>query len=235
MNRRSFITSLIAFAGAAPLLAQSGFDWGSLTLSDAKISQGLREALQVGTDNAVKLVGRENGYFGNAVIKILMPKNLRTFERGLRAIGYGSQVDEFVLGMNRAAEKAAPQAKRIFRDAILQMSINDARNILAGGSDTAATEYFKEKTSGELTTTFTPVVQDSMNQVGVTRQYRELIGRYKNIPFVSSPKLDLDSYVVGKALDGLFYMVGQEEKKIRTNPAARVTDLLKQVFRGVGR
>ena len=234
MERRTFLSSVMAtlIAGFAAAQTRSGI--GSLTLSDARIADGLKEALRVGTNNAVKLVGREGGYFNNEVIKILMPKNLRMFETGLRTIGYGPQVDAFVLSMNRAAEKAAPKAKRIFANAILQMSIDDARQILSGG-DTAATEYFRETTSSDLTAEFTPVVQSTMDEVGVTRQYRELIGRYKNIPFANSPKLDIDNYVVTKALDGLFYMLGEEEKKIRKNPAARVTDLLKQVFRGVGR
>ncbi len=224
-------TLLSAFLFLSTLAAAQSFpqSLGSLTLSDAKISSGLKQALEVGTDNAVKLTGRPGGYFDNPAIKILMPKNLKTVETGLRAIGYGPKVDEFILGMNRAAEKAAPQAKRIFRDAILNMSINDARQILKG-SDTAATEYFRAKTSAQLTEAFKPIVQQSMNEVGVTRQYHDLIGRYQNIPFANSPKLDIDSYVVQKSLDGLFYMVGEEEKKIRKNPAARVTDLLKQVF-----
>lgn len=225
--RYAFVSLLvISTSAAAQTIPQS---LGSLRLSDAKISSGLKEALQVGADNAVKLTGRQDGYFKNAAIKIPLPKKLRTLETGLRAVGYGGQIDEFVLGMNRAAEKAAPHAKRIFGEAILQMSIDDARQILRG-SDTAATEYFRAKTSEQLTAAFRPVVQQAMNDVGVTRQYRDLIDRYQNIPFASSPKLDIDSYVVAKSLDGLFYMLGEEEKKIRKNPAARVTDLLRQDF-----
>jgi hypothetical protein len=234
MNRRSFLEISLAGFGACLAQGQTLGQLGQLTLSDARIADGLKETLRVGTNNAVKLVGREGGYFNNEAIKILMPKNLRMFETGLRAIGYGPKVDELVLSMNRAAEKAAPRAKKIFWNAILQMSIDDARQILSGG-DTAATEYFQGATSEELTAEFKPVVQQTMDQVGVTRQYRELLGRYKNIPFANSPKLDINNYVVTKSLDGLFYMVGEEEKKIRKNPAARVTDLLKQVFRGMGR
>jgi len=131
--------------------------------------------------------------------------------------------------MNRAAEKAAPAAKQIFWDAVGEMTFDDARKILSG-SDTAATEYFKGKTTDRLTATFKPVVDKSMNEVGVTRQYKELVGRYESIPFVKKESFDLDQYVVTKALDGLFYMVGEEEKKIRKNPAARTTELLKEVF-----
>jgi hypothetical protein len=198
-------------------------------LSDVKIGSGLKEALQIGTENAVNLTGRTDGYFLNQLIKILMPEKLKTFEKGLRAVGYGPQVDEFVLSMNRAAEKAAPAAKEIFWDAIGEMTFDDARKILSG-SDTAATNYFKGKTTNKLTATFKPVVDKSMNEVGVTRQYKELVGRYESIPFVKKESFDLDQYVVTKALDGLFHMVGEEEKKIRKNPAARTTNLLKEVF-----
>jgi hypothetical protein len=198
-------------------------------LSDAKIGSGLKEALQIGTENAVHFTGKEDGFFLNQAIKILMPEKLRTFEKGLKAVGYGAEVDEFVLSMNRAAEKAAPFAKKIFWDAIGEMTFEDVRKILSG-NDTAATDYFKDKTTDRLTGIFKPIVSDAMNEVGVTRQYKELIGRYEGIPFVKKETFDLDHYVVTKALDGLFYMVGEEEKKIRKNPAARTTELLKDVF-----
>ena len=151
-------------------------------------------------------------------------------EAGLRAIGYGPKVDEFVLSMNRAAEKAAPAAKEIFWTAIKGMSFEDARKILSGG-DTAATDYFREKTTETLTAAFRPVVTDSMKEVGVIQQYKQLQGAYQSVPFASSlPSVDIEAYVVGKALDGLFLVLGEEERKIRTNPAAQVTSLLKKVF-----
>jgi hypothetical protein len=208
--------------GLGGLAPQSG-------LTDAKVASGLKEALQVGTQNAVNLTGKTDGYFKNQAIKILMPEKLRTLESGLRALGYGPQVDEFVLSMNRAAERAAPAAKQIFWDAIAAMSFDDARKILSGG-DTAATEYFRAKTSDKLASAFRPTVEQATNEVGVTRQYKDLVGRYQAIPFAKTESLDLDGYVVDKALAGLFHVVGEEEKKIRTNPAARVTDLLKEVF-----
>ena len=198
-------------------------------LSDSKIASGLKEALQVGTTNAVKLTGRPDGYFGNAAIKILMPKNLRPLEKGLRAVGYGPKVDAFVLSMNRSAEAAAPAAKKIFIDAILSMSFDDARKILSGG-DNAATDYFKEKTSAQLTTAFRPVVEKTMDENSVTKQYNQLAGQAQTIPFMKSPNLNITDYVVSQALNGLFYMVGQEEAKIRKDPAAQTTSLLKQVF-----
>ena len=131
--------------------------------------------------------------------------------------------------MNRAAERAAPAAKQIFWEAIGSMSFEDARKIWSGG-DTAATEYFRAKTSGALGNTFRPVVEKATNEVGVTRQFKDLVGRFQAIPFASVESLDVDQYVVGKALDGLFHVLGEEEKKIRTNPMARTTDLLKEVF-----
>jgi len=198
-------------------------------LSDAKIASGLKEALTVGTQNAVNLTGKTDGYFLNQAIKILMPEKLRTLEQGLRAVGYGSQVEELELSMNRAAERSAPAAKQIFGNAIAAMSFEDARKIL-NGPETAATDYFKTKTTDQLTTAFRPTVERSMKEVGVTRQYQELLGRAKAIPFLKVESYDLNTYVVGKALDGLFHVVADEERKIRTNPTARATDLLKEVF-----
>jgi Protein of unknown function (DUF4197) len=172
-------------------------------LSETKIASGLKEALQVGTEHAVHVTGRPDGYFRNQAIKILMPEQLQVVEKGLRAVGYGPQVDEFVRSMNRAAERAAPAAKPIFWDAITAMSIDDARQILGGGPS-AATEYFKAKTTAKLTTAFRPLVAQAMNEIGVTRQYQELVGRYQAIPFAKSAAFDLDGYVVSKALAGLF-------------------------------
>ena len=201
----------------------------SANLSDAKIGDGLKQALQVGTEKAVGLTGKPDGYFANAAIKILMPERLHMVEQGLRAVGQGANVDEFVLSMNRAAERAAPEAKNIFWNAIGAMSFDDARRILQG-QGTAATEYFKEKTTDKLTSAFGPVVSSAMNEVGVTRQYKQLVGAAHTLPFVSVEAFDLDHYVVGKALDGLFHVVGEEEQKIRANPTARITPLLKEVF-----
>jgi len=198
-------------------------------LSDVKIGAGLKEALTIGTENTVNLTGKTDGFFKNAAIKILMPEKLKTLEKGLRMVGYGPQLDEFVLSMNRAAEQAAPFAKDIFLNAIGEMTFDDARKILSGG-DTAVTDYFKGKTTDKLTVAFRPVVEKTMNEVGVTRQYKDLVGRFQAIPFMNSEAFNIDSYVVKKTLDGMFHVLGQEEKKIRTDPAARVTDLLKQVF-----
>ncbi len=235
MMIRVFTVCIIVLLTALPASAQldkifKGLGIGqSAGLSDEKIGSGLKEALKIGTENTVKLTGKTDGYFLNQAIKILMPEKLRTLEKGLRAVGYGPQVDEFVLNMNRAAERAAPAAKDIFWNAIGEMTFEDARKIWSG-NETAATDYFKAKTTDKLTAAFRPVVEKTTNEVGVTRQYKELVGKYESIPFVKKETLDIDGYVVTKALDGLFHVLGEEEKKIRTNPQARVTDLLKEVF-----
>lgn len=226
-----FLTT-VAFAQADELSKLSGLA-GQSGLSDSKIASGLKEALKVGAGNAVKLTGRTNGYFGNEAIKILMPKNMRPVEKGLRSMGYGSQIDAFILSMNRSAEAAAPAAEKIFVDAIISMSFDDARKILSGG-DTAATDYFKRKTTEQLTAAFKPVVEKTMDENTVTQQYKEIAGQAQNIPFVKAPDLDITQYVVSKALDGLFFVLSEEERKIRKDPAAQTTSLLKEVFGAKG-
>jgi len=234
-SRTALLASLFVIAAAAAS-AQS-LDVSKLfqsnkadKLSNGDIVSGLKEALQVGTVNTVDLTGKVDGYFGNAAIKILLPEQVRTVESGLRALGQGERVDEFVLAMNRAAEQAAPAAKDIFWGAIKQMSFDDARRILSGG-DTAATDYFRAKTTDTLTAAFRPVVKDTMDKVGVVQQYNQLQSAYKSVPFASAlPSFDVETYVVGKALDGLFVVLAEQEKKIRTDPAAQVTDILKKVF-----
>jgi Protein of unknown function (DUF4197) len=224
---------LVLVLAASPAQAPWDKIWTDLGkakgLSNETVVSGLKEALRIGSGNAVSLNGKVDGYFKNVAIKILMPEKLKPVEKGLRMAGQSRQVDEFVLGMNRAAEKAAPFAKDIFWGAIKRMTFSDATRILKGG-DTAATDYFRGVTTDELTTAFEPIVKESMESIGVTRQYKVLAGRYNALPFVKSQAFDLDRYVVDKALDGLFYVLAEEERKIRTNPAARVTDLLRTVF-----
>ena len=198
-------------------------------LSNDEIIQGLKEALQVGTENAVKLVSRQDGYYKDPEIKIPVPESVQKVEKLLRATGYGEKVDNFELSMNRAAERAAPEAKSIFGDAIKQMTFDDAKNIL-NGRDNEATLYFEDKTSSRLQEVFKPIVQEAMGEVGVTRSFQDLNARAESIPFGKSISFDLDQYVTDGALKGLFKMLAEEEKRIRTQPAARVTGLLKKVF-----
>jgi hypothetical protein len=198
-------------------------------LSQSRAADGLKEALRVGTDHAVLRTGKTDGYFGNPLIKILLPDELQMLDKGLRLAGYGPQVDEFILSMNRAAEKAAPQAKQIFLNAITSMTFEDALKILNGG-ETAATDFFKRKTSQSLYNTFRPIVDKSMNQVGTVQKYNAMVAGVEKVPFVKKDSLDVGNYVTNRALDGLFLIVAEEERQIRQNPAARVTDLLKDVF-----
>ncbi len=207
---------------SVPLLKSSSLDKG-------QIISGLKEALNVGTEKAVTLTGATDGFLKNDAIKILLPAKLQSMDKALRLAGFGPQVDDFVIKMNRAAEQAAPLAKPIFKDAVTQMNFEDAQKILEGG-DTAATDYFQGKTRDQLATAFKPEVENAMNQVGVMAQYNQLVGQYTSLPFMKSPSFDVNTYVVGKSLDGLFYTLAEEEKKIRTDPTARVTELLKTVF-----
>lgn len=190
---------------------------------------GIREALAVGTERAVNSLSRVDGYFGNAAVKILMPPSIQKVAEVARMAGFQRQVDEFVLSMNRAAEAAAPVAARYFGDAIREMTLEDVRGILGGG-DTAATDFFRRKTHAKLYVAFKPIVSQKVGEVGATRAYKDLMGRYESVPMMGRQSLDLDDYVTNKALDGLFTVIGQEERKIRTSPAARTTDLLKSVF-----
>jgi Protein of unknown function (DUF4197) len=201
---------------------------GTSGLSNEKIVSGLKEALQVSTTKAVALTGKPDGFLKNEAIKIMLPPKLETVGKGMRMLGMGAKLDELEVGMNRAAEQATPEAKRIFLAALKKMTFDDARHILTGG-DTAATDYFKRTSSADLTTAFSPIVHRSMEHVGVVQQYNQVV---KSAPGGSAlaGEVDINKYVVGKTLDGLFYMLGQEEKKIRKDPAAQTTSLLKEVF-----
>ncbi len=214
-------------AGTLPGMPAAGANVG--TGDDKTNAAGIKEALAVGTERAVGSLSQVNGYFGNAAVKILMPSSIQKVADVARMAGFQKQVDEFILSMNRAAEAAAPQAARYFGDAIRDMTLEDVRGILTGG-DTAATEFFRRKTHDKLYAAFKPIVSQKVGEVGATRAYKDMMGRYESVPMMGRQSLDLDDYVTNKSLDGLFYMVGEEEKKIRTNPAARSTDLLKTVF-----
>lgn len=238
------LLATITFVSAANAQAESG--WLNKTLdtiktksastmrqtklSDTKIGAGLKEALKVGINNAVQSTGKTDGFFKNQAIKILMPEKLSAVEKGLRMVGMGPQVDEFVLSMNRAAEKAAPAAKDIFINAIFDMNFDDIQKIYSGG-DQAATNFLKEKTQAKLKEAFTPFVNKTLEEFQVTKSYKNLVDRYQKIPLAKKPNVpDINDYVITKALNGLFTVLGEEEGKIRKDPAARVTPLLKEIF-----
>jgi hypothetical protein len=209
-------------------LGLSGTSTGGL--DDSTIASGLKEALSTGTTRAVTSVSRQDGYFSNPLIKILLPEKIRTAADLLGKFGFQREVDDFVLSMNRAAEKAAPKATEHFVSALKAMTFDDARKILQGGN-TSATDYFKRKTGDRIFASFKPVIAESMKDVGVAQSYGKMAESFNSIPFAGSLGApDLDNYITTRAVDGLFTMLGEEEKKIRTDPMARGTELLRKVF-----
>jgi hypothetical protein len=203
-------------------------------LSQSEVAAGLKEALAQGVETAIKSLGRTDGYLGNDLVRIPMPDYLDTLVQGVRAVGGDAYVDEFITTMNRAAEKAVPEAAEIFANAIRQMSIDDAKQILAGPDD-AATQYFQRVAGPELVERFRPIVVYATESVGVTSAYKGMVGQAgPMLSMLGQPDAaDLDGYVTNKAVDGLFTVIAQQEKQIRENPVARTTDLLKKVFGSV--
>jgi hypothetical protein len=197
-------------------------------LSNDDIIAGLKEALRVGTDSSSKKLSKANGFFGDAAIKILMPPEAQQAEKTLRNVGLGSLVDKAVLSMNRAAEDAASGVGNIFFNAIKQMSVTDGLQILKGG-DFAATDYLRKTTTMELTEKFRPVIEASLVKVDATKYWKDVFTNYNRF---SAKKVnpDLTAYVTEKALSGLFLNISLEEQKIRKDPAAQVTGILKSVF-----
>ena len=229
-----FLSAHVSYAGWGDFLKSIQKTLGGTEggLSQNKISMGLKEALELGARNAVEKVSILDGYYANPEIRIPLPDSVLKVEKVVRAFGYGSQVDRFEESMNRAAENAAPAARDLFWEAIKGMTFDDAARILKG-RDNEATIYLKDKTWDKLLDTFKPMVHQAMGSVGVTREYQELESKINSLPFGESLGLiNIDQYVSEKALDGLFLMLEKEEQKIRSDPAARVTDLLKEVFGG---
>lgn len=214
--------------------ANSGTSSGSginlNNISNTEIVGALREALQVGTKNASQKLSAQDGFFRNNLIKILMPPEARKVESALRQMGMGELADKTILSMNRAAEDASGKAVPIFVKAITSMSIQDGVNIVRGGNG-AATEYLKTKTTAALTEAFRPVIQSSLNKLNVAYYWNQTFSFYNKLPTTFNKiNPDLTAYVTERALSGLFATIAEEENKIRANPAARVSDLLKKVF-----
>lgn len=223
--------SLYSHASFLDLLKETLNTATQTETTGGKVDLGLREALNIGIKNTITYLGKKDGYFGNAAVRILLPEKVRKLEPALRGIGYGPQIDEFTLSMNRAAEKAAPLAADIFSSAITDMTFEDANKILRGG-DTAATDYLKSKTYNKLLEKFQPEVRKTMGTYKVTQKFDTLNAKAQKIPLVGQAvNMDVNHYVSSKALDGLFLILSKEETNIRTNPQARVTDLLKEVFK----
>ena len=199
-------------------------------LSNEDIINGLKDALRVGTDSSAKRLSKLNGFFGDAAIKVLMPEEAKKVENTLRSFGLGAVVDKAVLSMNRAAEDAASGVGTIFWDAIKKMSITDGLKILRDG-DFAATDYLKSVTTKELTEKFRPVIEASLVKVDATKYWKDMFTTYNRVS-TKQVNTDLTAYVTERALSGLFLKISLEEQKIRKNPAAQVTDILKKVFGG---
>ncbi|HTF80582.1 MAG TPA: DUF4197 domain-containing protein [Cytophagales bacterium] len=236
MKKQYLVWGLIALgtASCAELinLQQStgiGTTTGKAPLTEGEIAQGLKEALKVGSRNASNTLSVTDGFNRNSLVRIPFPPEAKVVADKLRSIGMGSKVDEFELTLNRAAEKASNEAANIFVNAITSMTINDAVGILKG-QDNAATEYLKRTTSPQLTTAFKPHIQTALNSTYATSKWTEITSIYNKIPMVKPVNTDLVSYTNEKALQGLFFVVAQEELKIRKDPAARVSDILRRVF-----
>ena len=212
--------------GADKVLKQTTGDAG---LTEEDIISGLKEALKVGSENAGAKGSQVDGFFKNPLIFIPFPPEVQKVADKLRELGMQEQVDKFVETLNRGAEEACKKAAPIFVDAVMKMTFRDARNILAG-SDTAATQYLRQTTSAQLFTAFRPVIDAALNSVGATQHWETLVNIYNKIPFVEKVNPDLGAYTTHRAIKGLFFLVGQEETKIRKDPAAQVTELLKKVF-----
>jgi lysophospholipase L1-like esterase len=198
-------------------------------LSNSDIASGLVEALKVGTDRVVSTLGRNDGFNKSPDVHIPLPGTLAKVKAALKPLGLGGMADDLELRLNRAAEAATPRAKRLFWDAITQMTLDDARKIYSGPKD-AATQYFRGKMSQPLARDMQPIVGEELGRVGAVQAYDRMIGRYRSLPFVPDAKADLTQYVLEKAIDGIFLYLGREEAAIRENPAKRTTALLQKVF-----
>lgn len=248
MKARAFVTVLLL--SQCLVIGSARADWGKMlddfkeagktllpgeesadsSLDSNTMISGLKEALTVGSERAIDTISETDGYLGNPKIRIPLPPQVQKVGDLMRNFGMSGLADEFETSMNRAAEDAAPEATSIVVGAIREMTINDAKNIL-NGPDDAATQYFRDKTSNRLTELFRPTIKTSLDEVGSTRYYNQLNEQVSSVPVVGENlNVDLPDYVTQKALDGLFTMIAAEEKKIRENPAARTTELLKKVF-----
>lgn len=198
-------------------------------LDEDTVAAGLKEALRIGTERSTAFTSQLDGFYKNALIRIALPEQYQTIGNTLRDFGMGSYVDNFERSMNRAAERASGEAVDVFWSAIKQMTIQDAFGIL-NGDETAATDYFRTRTTGELTSRFQPVVRASMDEVGVYNVYNDLVARYNQLPIDKPAPLDLDEYVTTRTVSGIFTVLEGEEARIRNDPAARTTALLRKVF-----
>lgn len=214
---------LAVCASAPPALAQLD------AITSREAASALKAALEKGAQSAVASLGRTDGFFGNPQVRIPLPESLQRAERAMRRFGMGRYADELVLTMNRAAEAAVPEARQLFVDSVRKMTVQDAKGILQGG-DTAGTAYFRRTTESELRRRFRPIVQQATAKVGLAQQYNAYAERGVAFGLVKKEHANLDDYVTQKALDGLFLMVAEEEKRIRKDPVGTGTAIIRKVF-----
>ena len=223
---KKLLLCLVAFASLAVGSARAGvLD----DFSSSELTGGLKDALEQGIGNAVSTLGHDNGFLGNARVKIPLPDPLKRIERGLRMFGMGDQADELVNSMNHAAEQAVPQAQELLVGALKKMTVKDVQAIFNGGKD-SATKYFRASTEGDLRTRFLPIVTQVTSKVGLAQRYDSLAGQAKQLGLLKGEDASVEQYVTNKALDGLFLMMADEEQKIRDNPVKATSDLAKRIF-----
>jgi Protein of unknown function (DUF4197) len=228
MIKSLFLASLLAlFATSCDTLSKLP---GATSITEQEAAQGIREALDQGVGRGINLLNKQDGFFGNQAYKLLLPPDASKIETTLRDLGMGGMVDRAILQINRAAEDAVGFARPIFVDAIHDMSIMDALNIVKGSKD-AATQYFRQKTTDKLIAAFSPVIKQSLDKFQATKYYSDVVNTYNRFPTtINKINPDLPSYVVGRSVDALFDQIAKEEANIRANPVARSTEILKKVF-----
>jgi hypothetical protein len=233
MKRPLILLSVVLFGCSTAQINQALSDFGKspneVPPTTSEVAEGLKEALIRGVSTGTEQLSKTNGYLDNPEIRIPFPPDVKRVEERLRQLGLGNEVDKFITTLNHGAEDAALQAKPIFYNAIQSLTIEDAWNILKGQPD-AATQYLKKTTSTELRAKFKPVIQTSLSKVNATRYYGDLVNTYNRIPTVEKVNPNLDDYATDLAMQGLFTMIAKEEMKIRRDPMARTTDIMKRVF-----
>tara|TARA_R110002051_G_scaffold55200_2_gene103073 strand:+ start:1682 stop:2383 length:702 start_codon:yes stop_codon:yes gene_type:complete len=229
MKKVIAVIAVLFLSGCAVLQSVVNNLPNQVGVDNTTIANGLRQALDFGIDKQVTKLTQEDGYYGNPLVKILLPEELQKVDNTLRSVGLGSLADEGLKVLNRAAEDAVSTATPIFVDAVKQITFNDAKNILLG-SDNSATQYLENKTNAALYAKFNPIIEQSFNKVGADKIWSNLITKYNALPLTNDVNPDLTDYVTNQALKGVYTMIAVEEKDIRTNTAARTTTLLQKVF-----
>lgn len=235
MKKKIFVlSSFLLLTGCAEIQTvmqnlPNNIEQGNGGLSSLDISNGLKQALELGVSQGVDLLSKKNGYYDNNLVKILLPEQLQKVDKTLRQIGLGSLADQGIKLLNTAAEDAVNEAKPIFISAIKNLTFSDAAAILAGNKD-AATQYLQKTTTSQLVNAFSPKIKASLDKVGANEIWSQIMSKYNAIPFVNQVNADLTGYVTEKAIDGLFLQVAKKEEDIRTNISARTTPLLQKVF-----